>query len=145
MQNLNLFKAELAIKNWDIVYNSPDVNTAYNEFWNIYKICHDVCFPLKCQRFNKNIHKKNPFMTLGLLLFRNTKNKLHKISLTNPTDDNTLRYKKFKATYFHVLRGAKKLYFTSKLKENAKNPKKTWKTLNEIFRKSKAKRTSEYN
>jgi hypothetical protein len=137
MQNLNLFKAELANKNWDIVYNSPDVNTAYNEFWNIYKICHDVCFPLKRQRFNKNIHKKNPFMTLGLLVSRNTKNKLHKISLTNPTDNNNQRYKKFKATYFRVLRGAKKLYFTSKLNENAKNPKKTWETLNEILGKSK--------
>ncbi len=139
MQNLNCFKAELAIKNWDIVYNSPDVNTAYNEFWNIYKICHDVCIPLKRQRFNKNIHTKNPFMTLGLLVSRNTKNKLHKISLTNPTDDNIQRYKKFKATYFRVLRGTKKLYFTSKLTENAKNPKKTWEPLNEIIGKANQK------
>jgi hypothetical protein len=36
-----------------------------------------------------------------------------------------------------VLRGAKKLYFTSKLETNAGNPKKTWETLNEILGKSR--------
>ncbi len=112
------------MKNWDIVYNSPDMNTAYNKFWNIYKMCYDVCFPLKRKRFNKNIHKKIPFMTLGLLVSRNTKNKLHKISLANPTNDNIQRYKIFKATY---------------LTENAKKPKKMWETLNEILGKPKQK------
>jgi hypothetical protein len=78
-------------------------------------------------------------MTLGLLVSRNTKNKLHKISVANPTPDNIQKYKKFKAVYFRVLRGAKKLYFISKLTENARNPKKTWDTLNEIMGKSKQK------
>jgi hypothetical protein len=68
-----------------------------------------------------------------------TKNNLHKISLANPTPENIEKYKKFKAAYFRVLRCAKKLYFTSKLTENAKNPKKTWDTLNEILVKIKAK------
>jgi hypothetical protein len=35
-------------------------------------------------------------MTLGLLVSRNTKNKLHKISLTNPTNENIQWYKKLK-------------------------------------------------
>jgi hypothetical protein len=63
-------------------------------------------------------------MTLGLLVSRNTKNKLHKTSITIPTVENIQRYKNFKSTYFRVLRGAKKLYFTSKLNANVKNPKK---------------------
>jgi hypothetical protein len=102
---------------------------AYNEFWNVYKNCHDASFPLKRKRFNKNIHKKNPFMTLGLLTSRNSKNKLHKISITEPTGANIQKYKQFKSLYSRVLRGAKKLYFTSKLAENAKNPKKPGKLL----------------
>jgi hypothetical protein len=105
----------------------------------VYKNCHDVCFPLKSKRFNKNIHKKNPFMTLGLLTSRNSKNKLHKISIAEPTGANIQKYKQFKTLYSRVLRGAKKLYFTSKLAENAKNPKKTWETLNEILGKVKQK------
>ena len=47
LQNLNNFKAELSAKDWTDVYNSRDVNLAYNEFWSVYKNCHDVCFPLK--------------------------------------------------------------------------------------------------
>jgi hypothetical protein len=80
-------------------------------------------------------------MTLGLLVSRNTKNKLHKTSITIPTVENIQRYKNFKSTYFRVLRGAKKLYFTSKLNANVKNPKKTWETLNEILGKVKQKET----
>jgi hypothetical protein len=39
--------------------------------------------------------------------------------------------------YQRVLRAAKKLYFTSKLEQNASNPRKTWETLNEILGKCK--------
>jgi hypothetical protein len=39
--------------------------------------------------------------------------------------------------YQRVLRAAKKLYFTSKLEQNASNPRKTWETLNEILSKCK--------
>ncbi|MFO0005640.1 MAG: hypothetical protein ACK559_31390, partial [bacterium] len=35
------------------------------------------------------------------------------------------------------LRAAKKLYFKSKLEQNASNPKKTWDTLNEILGKTR--------
>jgi hypothetical protein len=80
------------------VYNKHTVDVAYEEFWNMYKNCHDVCFPLKRVRF----HKKNPFMTFGLLTSRNTKNKLHKLAVSEPTDENVQRYKRFKAVYFRV-------------------------------------------
>jgi len=60
LQNLNLFKAALSLVNWDSVLNCNEVNTAYSEFWNVYKTHHDTCFPFKRKRFNKNIHKKIP-------------------------------------------------------------------------------------
>jgi hypothetical protein len=122
--NLNNFKEELSRIDWSDVYNKRNVDVAYEEFWNRYKNCHDASFPLKRVRFNKNIHTKNPFMTFGLLTSRNTKNKLHKLAVSEPIEETVQRYKRIKAVYFHVLRGAKKLYFTSKLNENLKNPKK---------------------
>jgi hypothetical protein len=139
LNNLNTFKRELSEKDWGCVVNSQEINTSYSEFWNVYKTCHDAAFPLKKKRFNKNIHKKHPFMTLGLLISRKTKNKLHKRSIAEPSEANTQRYKQFKTLYFRTLRGAKKLHFTNKLKENAKNPKKIWQTLNEILGKAKQK------
>jgi hypothetical protein len=110
LQNLNHFKRDLAITDWGAVLNSNDVNESYNMFWNSYKECHDANFPLTRKRFNKNFHKKQQFMSQGLLIYIE-------------------RYKTYKTLYFRTVRGAKKLYFTNKLKDNAANPKKTWDTL----------------
>jgi hypothetical protein len=74
------------------------------------------------------IFTKNPSITLGLLTSRNTKNKLHKLSIVEPNVGIIQIYKIFKTTYFSVLRGAKKLYYTSKnylkMQKNLKKPGK---------------------
>jgi len=128
---------ELGRTNWNSVYAKLDVDEAYEEFWGYYNTLFDRIFRLKRTRFNKNIHKKQNFMTRGILISRNTKKVLHKSSIAFPTAANVQKYKNYKTIYQRVLRGAKKLYFTSKLEENAKNPKKTWETLNEILGKQK--------
>ncbi len=74
LQNLNNFKTELSIADWTNVTSLNDANLAYNEFWKTYEACHNANFPFIRQRFNKNFHKKQPFMTQGLLVSRNTKN-----------------------------------------------------------------------
>jgi hypothetical protein len=137
IQNLNRFKLDLHNTDWTNVLQCRDVNMAYNEFWNTYVTCHDVNFPLVRTRFNKNIHKRQPFMTLGLLTSRNTKNKLHKKAISDQTAASIQQYKTYKSLYSRILRGAKKLYFKNKLNENVGNPKKTWETLNEILGKPK--------
>jgi hypothetical protein len=135
--NLLGFKRELGITNWDHVYTKDNVDEAYDEFWNTYNVLYEQKFPLRKKRFNKNVHKLQGFMTHGLLTSRNSKIALHKASIANPTAENVNKFKTFRTIYQRVLRAAKKLYFTSKLRENANNPKKTWETLNEILGKSK--------
>jgi hypothetical protein len=135
--NLNNFKLDLGIADWNSVLTCNDVNMAYNEFWKIYSTSHDANFPLTRKRFNKNIHMRQPFMTQGLLISRNTKNKLHKKAVSDPTLGSIQNYKTYKTLYFKTLWGAKKMYFTNKLNENLGNPKKTWETLNEIQGKPK--------
>jgi hypothetical protein len=71
------------------------------------------------------------------MVSRLNKKNLHKKSLSVPSAENITKYKNYKSVYQRVLRGAKKLYFTSKLETNAGNPKKTWETLNEILGKSR--------
>jgi hypothetical protein len=137
IHNLLGFKGDLSQTNWNHVYRSVNVNVAYDEFWNTYSNLYENRFPLKRKRSNKNIHKQQNFMTRGLLISRSNKNILHKSSVSNPTALNIQKYKNFKTIYQRVIRAAKKLYFTSKLEENAGNPKKTWETLNEILGKCK--------
>jgi hypothetical protein len=137
LTNLNNFKQDLAESDWTRVLSSLDVDAAYGEFWNIYTDTHNKNFPLSRKRFNRNIHRRHQFMTAGLLVSRNTKNKLHKMSIVNPLPDIIQRYKNFKTIYFRVLRAAKKLHFRNKINDNIGNPKKTWETLNEILGKNK--------
>jgi hypothetical protein len=39
-------------------------------------------------------------------------------AVTDPSVGNIQRYKTYKNLYFRILRGAKKMYYTSKLNEN---------------------------
>jgi hypothetical protein len=135
--NMLEFKRQLNVVNWNSVISKDDVDEAYDEFWTVYTGLFDQSFPLKKRRFNKNVHKMQSFMTNGLLVSRNNKKILHKTSIAFPTAENVAKYKNFKTVYQRVLRAAKKLYFKSKLEQNANNPKKTWDTLNEILGKTK--------
>jgi hypothetical protein len=110
---------------WTSVTAKPSVDEAYEEFWNIYNSAYNRNFPIKRQRFNKNKHKINNFMTNGLLISRNTKKILHRASVSDPSAANLQKYKNYKTIYQRVIRGAKKLYFTSKLEANVGNPKRT--------------------
>jgi hypothetical protein len=133
LQNLNNFKLELSRTDWNDVYESIDVNNAYDCFWSKYNNLFSTHFPLKRKRINKNFNPLNKFMTNGLITSRRTKNNLHAIAVSEPTPANINRYKAFKSVYHRVIRAAKKQHIASKLTENAGNPKKTWQTLNEIL------------
>jgi hypothetical protein len=74
-------------------------------------------------------------MTAGLLLSRNTKSKLHKLMLNNPTAFKCEGYRKFRNMYNTVLRNSKKLYFENNLQIHKKNPRKTWNLLREATNK----------
>ena len=63
------------------------------------------------KKFNKNYHKINGYMTKGLLVSRANKLKLHKKSITEPTETNLSAYRSFRNLYTKILRASKKLYF----------------------------------
>jgi hypothetical protein len=90
---LNNFKTEFSEMDLSCVLYSDYVDLACGEFWKKYSSCHDANFPLTKKLFNKKIHKRHPFMTQGLLISRNTKNKLHKIVTADPNPLNIQNYK----------------------------------------------------
>jgi hypothetical protein len=136
-ENLQNFKRMLSAANWDGVLDSNEVNNAYDAFWSTYNELYLLNFPLKKMRFNKNIHNIKPFMTKGLLKSRETKKNLYTASLTAKSPPALQRYRDYKNLYFKTLRAMKKLYYSSKLEENAKNSKNTSETINEVQGKSK--------
>ena len=132
-QNLTKFKMQLNSANWNDTFENLDVNEAYGAFWSQYKNFFDETFPLTKMKFNKNIHKANSFMTAGLLTSRGTKTALHKQSLANPTPLAINLYKQFCNTHNRILRAAKILHIKDKLTASKKNPKETWRILNECI------------
>jgi hypothetical protein len=84
-------------------------------------------------------------MTNGLLISRNQKNRLHKKFIAKPTAQNIANYKQYRNIFNSLLRKSKILYFESNLKENEKNPKKTWDILRETIGKKTNQKISEIN
>jgi hypothetical protein len=129
--NITTFLNNLNNTNWNSVYASNDVNLAFENFWDVFNNQFNLNFPLKSVRHNRNIHKINEYMTVGLLTSRRNKLLLHKLSVVNPTPENRTKYKEYRNTYNSLVRLSKKMYFTENLELNKHNPKKMWDLLRE--------------
>jgi hypothetical protein len=135
-ENLQKFKTNLQQLTWDSVLQSVDVNDSYNNFWTDFKQIFDLCFPVSKPKFNKNLHKINKFMTQGLLISRMTKLKLHKVAIQTPSTVNLQNYRCYRNVYNRLVRASRKWYFDDGLKKAKKDPKKTWKLINEALNRS---------
>lgn len=133
--NVSNFKEQLRGLNWNLVTDCNDVDTSYNNFWNLFSEIFENTFPLRRVKRNRNIHKINNFMTQGLLVSRRTKNSLHLNVLNDPSDYNTTYYRTYRNLYNKLMRKSKQLYYESKLKVHSKNSKKTWDLIGEALNK----------
>jgi hypothetical protein len=118
------FRDELRKLRWNNVYNSDNVNQSFNTFWDDFNTLFEMHFPLTKNKFNRNFHKVNDFMTSGLLISRRTKVSLKKKAILNPTNFLDL-YKRYRNIFNSTIRLSKKLYLKEKFKSYEKNPKKT--------------------
>ena len=130
-ENIEHFKTALRTLNWHSTLSSNDANESFKNFWEDFHPLFNLFLPKKTTRFNKNYHKINDFLTKGLLISRNTKNTLHKLSLSEPTTANMEKFKVYRNIYNSTLRKSKKIYFETNLNLHKKNPKKTWNLLKE--------------
>jgi exonuclease III len=137
--NIKNFTDALNNLSWNDVLNVNDADTSYENFSNIFKDLHDFYFQEKKVKFNKNIHKKEPWMTKGLLISRLSKLKLEKAHATSPSTEKWDSFKLFRNIYNKTIKASKKLYYCKLLEANANNLRKTWAILNEVLKKGKIK------
>ena len=86
--NIAKFRENLSQLNWSAVSDSDNVDISYGNFWDTFQTLFDLNFPLTKNKFNKNFHKINSYMTKGLLISRMTKMNLHKKSTNDPSNTN---------------------------------------------------------
>jgi hypothetical protein len=127
--NLDSFRTMLHGTLWDHVLECDDAQIAYNRFHDTFFNLYELFFPLKRVKFNRNKHKLEQWITNGLLISRKTKIKLYKLSVSNPSAYNILKFKNYRNLYNSTIRAAKKLYFEKTLKKFQSNLKKSWEIL----------------
>ena len=113
---------------WTQIYNSQDTNSKYNNFINIFSENMNMCFPTK--KISIKLAKKSPWYTQKLRKLNSIKYSLHKIKKGNTSFKNI--YNKFSAFYTKSIKTAKRRYYQELFQKNKNNPRKTWKSLNEL-------------
>jgi hypothetical protein len=106
----NLTNLQNGLKNlhWDEVLATDNVDDCYNCFWSTFKVLFDMYVPTVTVRLNRNYHRVNGFMTKGLMISRRNKVRLLKISLVEPTAENSSKFKAYRNLYNKLIRIAKK-------------------------------------
>jgi len=137
-QNVERFRIELSGTGWEDVLGSTDIETSHRLFTEKFNKLYDRCFPAQSQRFNKNRHKINNYMSTALLISRQTKLRLHKASISTPTRENIQQYKQYRNAYNRVVRASKKRYFEENLSQSKNNPRRTWELIKEAMNTQKA-------
>ena len=114
-------------------------NESYNKFIKLYTELFEKTFPLREYKHNSKHLKKEPWFTAGLLTSSKKKKKLFSQKLSNPTENNILKYKKFNKIYNKLKRNMKLNYYKNVLNENRFNIKKTWSILRQAMGKTNDK------
>lgn len=133
--NIDRFKSMIEHTTWDNIYIQHDAELAYQLFFQTFNSIFHECFPLV--KYKGKSNKTKPWFSSGLLKSSIKKNKLYRKFLKNPTPYNCDTYKQYKNKFTHLLRIAKKNYYSYQLKESASNIKSTWNIINELFNKKK--------
>ena len=123
---------------WQEIYDCTDPNKSYTLFLNQFLKMYNKRFPIRIIKDNKK-KKGKPWITKGIIKSTIHKNKLYKRFLKKPSIKNEEIYKKYKNKLNHILRIAKKKYYSGKFDESKNNIKLTWKTINELLNKTKRK------
>ena len=134
--NIDQFKTFFNNHQWEEVLNCEDVQVAFDTFNDVFSTGFDQFFPLQKKRKNK-FHKKQPWMTKGLLKSRNNSIKLRGIFQEFPTSTNRKVYTEYRNLSNKLKRIAKTNFYAERIDLNKGSARKTWNTLNEVLGKAK--------
>ncbi len=107
-QNINTFNNLLASTDWSTVYNSTDVQTSFNLFFDEFFSTYNLIFPEITVKFNKNFHIKDPWFSNGFLTSRREKIRLSEAAARVPSIENITKFKQYRNLYHKLAKNAKK-------------------------------------
>ena len=135
-ENVKALIDDLLKESWQEVYNEKDINNAYEKFIDSLTYYYNKNIPLIKQRKHKN-KIKNPWITQGIFNSIQTRNKLYKSYLRNPTEENGHNYKRYRNLLSNLIRISKKLHYAKELDSVKGDSKLTWRIINDVINKKK--------
>ena len=118
---------------------------AYEKFINKLTYYYELNIPIVKQKHRKN-QIRNPWITQGIFRSIQTRNKLFKSYVRNPTEQNNCHYKRYRNILTKLIRTSKKLHYSKVLNNAEGNLNSTWKVINELINKNKSQtRTDSLN
>ena len=146
--SLNNFATELRNMNMtDSLNNNVNANPSknYDTFIKLLQDAKDKHLPVRKIKFNKYKHKKNKWITRGILKSIKTKNKLYKVLRQTDTEDVEafesikIRFNRFHNILRQSIKEAKHIYFVRTFERFKYDIKQTWSTINETLHRKKKK------
>ena len=133
MKNFNeeKFVAELLKQHWEQVYFfAEDPNDMWEIWKKIFVEVLDKHAPLQCKKIRS---KKVPWITSDIKKLINTRDKLKRKAILTNLENDWFDYKTSRNKVNIELRNAKKDYYSSKIADQKFNPKKAWKSINNLL------------
>ena len=135
---INAFKEDLKQYDWDLgISNVNDIDVFYDLYMNKFKILYNSHFPIK-SFLVKQKHIGKPYITPGIIKSIKHRNKLQKLYAKWPLSYGSI-FKKYRNILTKIIRVAKENYLKSKLCQESNDPRKTWKTINQLMGKTRNK------
>ena len=125
---ISALNEDLANENWHDILEENDVNKAYEYFINKLTHYYDKNVPLVQSKQHKN-KIRNPWITLGILRSIKKRNKLYKSYISNPSEQNCNKYKRYRNNLNSVIRTSNQMYYSKELENAEGNINATWNTI----------------
>ena len=136
LKNINIMNK----LNMDI---NSDINDNYEVFCKLLQSSKSEHMPIKSVKFNKYKHKKNKWISKGIIKSIEIKDKLYKL-MTQHTIDDVEAHQYIKNTFNiyrnmlkKLIRQAKRLYYIATFARFKHSIKQTWKIIKETLNRSK--------
>ena len=139
---INEFVKQLEATNWNEFTNNlnSDPNINYNKLIEILQNLKNKTMPRKYIKFKKRKHKKQPWITTGIIKSINKKDEMYKRLIKMSTDTTAyeelkINFKTYQRIIRRSIREAKRTYYHNIFIKYNGNTKKTWQIINSTLNK----------
>ena len=124
---------------WGSIYKD-NPKSSFDSFFEILSNAGDLAFPEVDVKPKTSSSFRNPWMSGGLLISSQTKNKLFRKKLNSPSPSNIKKFQTFNNLFNKCKRNAKQMYYFKQFDLKKENMKQTWTLIRDVIGSQSKKR-----